>query len=51
MELSNALLNDNLGKDKIKEEIKDFLDFSENEDTSFQNLFTYTMKVVGGGNS
>ena len=32
-------------KDEIKKEIKDFLEFNENEDTSYQNLW-YTMKAV-----
>jgi hypothetical protein len=38
--LNNALLN-NL----VKEEITDFLEFNENEDTSYQNLW-YIMKAV-----
>jgi hypothetical protein len=38
MELNNALLNDNLVKEEIKKEIKGFLEFNENEDTSHQNL-------------
>jgi hypothetical protein len=32
--LKNALLNGNLVKEEIKKEIKDFLEFNENEDTS-----------------
>jgi hypothetical protein len=39
--LNNALLNDN----SIKEEIKDFLEFKENEDTPYQSLWD-TMKAV-----
>jgi hypothetical protein len=35
--LNNALLNDNLVKDKRKKEIKGLLEFNENEDTSYQN--------------
>jgi len=29
--LNNALLNDNLVKEEIKKEIKDFLEFNEND--------------------
>ena len=36
--LNNTLLNDNLVKEEIKKEIKGFLEFNENEDTSHQNL-------------
>ena len=32
--MNNTLLNDNLVKEELKEEIKDFLEFNENEDTS-----------------
>ena len=39
--LNNALLNDNL----VKEEIKDFLEFNENEGTTYLNLWD-TMKAV-----
>jgi hypothetical protein len=39
--LNNTLLNDNL----VKEEIKDFLEFNENETTIYPNLWI-TMKAV-----
>jgi hypothetical protein len=38
MKLKNALLNDNLAKEERKKEIKGFLEFNENKDTSYQNL-------------
>ena len=43
--LNNALLNGNWVKEKIKKLIKDFLEFNENEDITFPNLWN-TMKVV-----
>ena len=46
--LNNSLLNDNLVKEEIKKEIKDFLEFNENEDTSYQNFWD-TMKAVVRG--
>jgi hypothetical protein len=46
--LNNALLNDNLVKEEVKKEIKGFLEFNENEGTSYQNLWD-TMKAVVGG--
>ena len=46
--LNNALLNDNLIKEEIKKEIKDFLEFNENEEPLYQNLLD-TMKAVVKG--
>jgi hypothetical protein len=43
--LNNTLLNDNLVKEEIKKEIKDFLEFNENEVTKYPNIWG-TMKAV-----
>ena len=43
--LNNALLNDSRVKEEIKKEIKDFLEFSENKNTTYPNLCD-TMKTV-----
>ena len=43
--MNNAPLNDNLVKEEINKEIKDLLEFNENEHTSYQNLWD-TMKAV-----
>jgi hypothetical protein len=44
--LKSALFNDNLVKEEIEKEIKDFLEFRENEETSYQ---WDTMKAVVRG--
>jgi hypothetical protein len=36
--LKNSLLNDNLVREEMKKEIKDFLEFNENVDTLYPNL-------------
>ena len=43
--LNNSLLKDNLVREEIKKEIKDFLEFIENIETSYPNLWD-TMKAL-----
>jgi hypothetical protein len=43
--LNDILLNDNLVKEEIKKEIKDFLVFNKNDSTTYTNFWD-TMKAV-----
>jgi hypothetical protein len=38
--LNNTLLNDNLFKEEIMKEVKDFIEFNENEATTYQTSGT-----------
>jgi hypothetical protein len=43
--MNNTLLSDNLVKEEIKKEIRDFSEYNENQATTYPNLWD-TMKAV-----
>jgi hypothetical protein len=45
MEAINSLLTDNFVRKEIKKQFKDFLEFNENENTAYPNLWD-TMKAL-----
>jgi hypothetical protein len=46
--MNNSVLNGYLIRKEIKKEIKDFLEFNENEGTTYQNLFDILKAVMKG---
>ena len=46
--LNNALLNNSRVKEEIKKEIKDFLEFNENENMTYPNLWDAMKAVLRG---